>query len=488
MKSKSWQAYGSVCASVVVMGLLIACSGCGDDGNGDGNEKFGRVEGVVYLPFEIAAALQPAVGVTVNLAGGDYDEDALTDANGRFGFNDAPVRAMTLTVNPAACLADTQLAVTVLENDTVDVEVTLTGDVTGDCISLPFAGASRMEIDPGTNRAVLLYDTSVRPKPALMVVNLTTGAIASVEFDDLTAVYDLAFVFSDIVVFNCFKPGSGYYLRFWNISTMALHRDDIFYTNETVQVGGHIVVTPNGADVFVTHQTRSGFNFDGQVFCLNVAAGDYTDADNNNIDGKFAFDSSLVGSSVNWPYGIAIDENTSELLISNYRDTAIVAIDLAYWGTFNRSANLSAPIPGVRKILMTTGVAGYTPIIWGFDGDLGVAASPSFGSVAYETGSTEPSGDLFEAGLSFSSDRHHLTIHSVRGMWYTLVNNPDRPQSVREAVEERSLTTLMRSARFETRFSETPALDPRAFAVNTQSNKLYVAYANKAILEVFTLP
>lgn len=488
MKSKSWVSYGSICATVLVAGILIACSGCGDDGNGNGTEKFGRVEGVVYLPFETAAALQPAVGVTVNLAGGDYDEDEVTDANGRFGFDDAPVRAMILTITPAACLADTQIAVTVLESDTVGVEVTLTGDIAGDCITLPFAGASRMEIDPGTNRAVLLYDTSVRPKPALMVVNLTTGSISSVEFEDITAVYDLAFVFSDIVVFNCFKPGSGYYLRFWNITTMQEHRSDIFYTNETVQVGGHIVVTPNGADVFVTHQTRSGFNFDGQVFCLNVAEGGYTDADNLPLDGKFAFDSSLVGSSVNWPYGIAFDENTSELLVANYSDTVLVAIDLAFWGTFDRTANLVAPLPGVRKIPMSTGVAGYRPVLWGFNGGRGVAGSPSFGMLGYESDGTAPSASLFESGLSLSSGQHHIAVNPIRESWYTLVLNPDRPQSVREAVEERSLADLALGTRFETRFSETPALDPRAFAVNAQTNKLYVAYANKAILEVFTLP
>lgn len=487
MKSKSWLSYGSVCAPALIAGILIACSGCGDDENGNGTEKFGRVEGVVYLPFEIAAALQPAVGVTVNLAGGDYDEDKVTDANGRFGFNDVPVRAMTLSITPAACLADTQLAMTVIDQDTVDLEVTLTGDVAGNCISLPFAGASRMEIDPSTNRAVLLYDTSVRPKPALMVVNLTTGAISSTEFDDITAVYDLAFVFSDIVVFNCFKPGSGYYLRFWNITTMQEHRADIFYTNETVQVGGHIVVTPNGTDVFVTHQTRSGFDFDGQVFCLNVVGGGYTDADDQPLDGEFAFDSSLVGSSVNWPYGIAFDENSSELLVANYRDTVLVAIDLAFWGSFDRTANLVAPIPGVRKIPMSTGVSGYTPLIWGFNGGSGVAASPSFGMLAYESEGTAPSASLFVQGLSMSSGQHHLTVNPLRDSWYTLVSNPDRPQSVREAVEERSLADLTLGSRFETRFSETPALDPRAFAVNAQTNKLYVAYANKAILEVFTL-
>lgn len=487
MKLKTLQRIGSAMATLSVVTILTACSGCGDDENGNGGDKFGRVEGVVYLPFDLAAALQPAAGVSVNLAGGDYDEDRTTDANGLYAFNDVPIGAKTLTFMPSACLADTQAAVTVLEADTVSIEMTLTGDVSGDCISLPFAGASRMEIDPATNRAVLLYDATVRPKPALVVVDLTTGAITTTEFDDLTNVYDLAFVSGSVIAFNCFKTGQGYYLRLWNISTMTAHRADIFYTNQTVQIGGHIAVTPNGLDVFVTHQTFSSGVFDGQVFCLNVLSGGYTDADNSSIDGNFAFDSSLVGESVNWPYGIALDENNSELLVSNFRDTVLVAISLSAWGTFDRSANLTAPMPGVRKIPMSTGVAGYRPLLWGFEGDRGVAGSPSFGVLGYETDGTMSTGSLFEPGISLTSDKHHLTIHTARGTWYTLVTDSNRPQSVRKAVEERSLTTLAKNARFESRFQETPALDPRAFAVNTQTNKLYVAYSNKAIMEVFLL-
>lgn len=488
MRSTKWHRIRSATVSLLVTVILAAFSGCGDDDNGNGGgNKFGRVDGVVYLPFEIAAALQPAAGVVVNLAGGDYDEDTTTDSEGRYGFNDVPIGAKTLSYTPSACLSDTAAAVVVIENDTVSLSMTLTGDVSGNCLSLPFAGASRMEIDESSNLAVLLYDAAVRPKPALAVVDLATGTVASVQFDDLTNLYDLAFVSGSVVVFNCFKTGSGYYLRFWNIGTMTEHRSDIFYTNQTVQIGGHIAVTPDGGDVFVTHQTRNQTVFDGQVFCLNVETGSYTDADNSSLDGKFAFDSSLVGESVNWPYGLAIDQNNLELLVSNYNDTVVVAISLASWGTFDRSANLTAPIPGVRKIAMSTGVAGYRPVIWGFDGDRGVAANPSFGMLGYESEGTSSSVSLFQTGISLTSDRHHLTIHSARGMWYTLVNETARPQSVREAVEERSLTTLAKNARFETRFLETPALDPRAFAVNTQTNKLYVAYNNKAILEVFSL-
>ncbi len=485
MTSKKWHA--TLPASVVLIAMLFvtALSGCGDD---DPNvvDKLGRVDGIVYLPFEIAAALQPAAGVVVNLAGGDYSMNRTTDAEGRYGFNDVPIGAKTLTFSPAACLADTHAAVTVLEADTVSINMTLTGDVSGDCLSLPFAGAARMEINQTTNVAVLLYDTAVRPKPALLTVDLTTGAVSSHEFDDLTNVYDLKFLSGSVVVFNCLKGGS-YYLRFWNVSTMAEYRGDIFYTNQLVRVGGKLAVTPNALDVFVTHQTRNQTVLDGQVYCLNVLTGTYTDADNATLDGNFAFDSSLVGASVDWPYGIALDESNFELLVANYNDTVIVAISLSHWGTFDRSANLVAPIPGVRKIAMSTGVSGYRPYIWGFSGDRGVAAHPSFGMLAYESEGTASTAALFEAGISLTSDKNHLVVFPDRETWYTLVTDPNRPQSVREAIEERSLTTLAKIERFESRFLETPALDPRAFAVNTQTHKLYVAYNNKAIVEVFTL-
>lgn len=488
MDSKTWQGIVQTSALLIASLMIVAISGCGDDDNGgNGGNKFGRVEGVVYLPFEIAAALQPAAGVVVNLAGGDYSQNRTTDAEGKFGFNDVPIGAKTLSYSPAACLADTHAAVTVFEADTVSVSMTLAGDVSGDCISIPFFGAARIEINTATNVAVLLYDTAKRPKPALVVVDLTTGAVSSIEFDDLTSVYDLAFVSGSVVVFNCLKSGS-YYLRLWNVSSMEPHRSDIFYTNQQVRVGGRLTVAPNGVDVFVTHQTRTpALVEDGQIYCLNLLTGTYTDADNASLDGNFAFDSSLVGASVNWPYGVALDENTSELLVANYNDTVIVAISLSHWGTFDRSANLVAPIAGVRKISMSTGVAGFRPYIWGFSGSRGVAAHPTAGMLAYESEGTAPSATLFETGIGLTSDKNHLVVFPDRGTWYTLVTDPARPQSVREAIEERSLTTLAKSDRFESRFLETPALDPRAFAVNTQTNRLYVAYNNKAIIEVFTL-
>lgn len=480
MKRSVWM----IAMPIVAMALTLAA--CGDDDNGSDN--FGRVDGTVYLPSSLAASLQPAEGVAVRLSGGDFLETQTTGADGRFGFDDVPARSMTLALTPGTCLADTQIAVTVIKNDTVTQDVTLQVDAGGDCIPLPYAGAARMEIDEASNRGVLLYDTAVRPKPALVVIDLATGAVSAAEFADLANVYDLAFVTGDVVVFNCFKTGDGYYLRFWNISTMTAHRGDIYYTSDPVQVGGHLAVAPGGGDVFVSHQTRPGlFDFDGQVYCLNVESGGYTDADNQTLDGRFAFDSSLVGASVNWPYGLAIDPATSELLVANYNDTVIVAIDLDFWGTFDRTANLTAPIPGVRKIAMSTGAAGYRPLLWAFGGDRGVAASPSFGMLGYQSGASGSAGSLLEPSLTLSSGNHHLTIDVVRGTWYTLVSDPARPQSSRESVEERSLQTLAKVRHFGTRFIETPALDPRAFAVNPQSGRLYVGYTNKAILEIFSL-
>lgn len=488
MKPKNWQLYSSLCSILAVTALVMSLSGCGDDGNGP--EKLGRVDGTVYLPFELAAALQPAAGVVVNLAGGDYTQNRTTAADGRFGFDDVPVRSMTLTYSPAACLADTQVAVSVLENDTVRVDVTLTGDVSGDCLSLPFAGAARMEIEAESNTAVLLYDTSVRPKPAVVVVDLSTGGVRSAEFDDIANVFDMAFVSSNLIVFNCFKTGSGYYMRFFDISTMSMSGADVLYTINQGSLAGRLAVTPTGSDVFVTHRVQSGFTFDGQIFCVSVVQRNLQDADDDIPNLNFAFDHSLVQGSINWPYDVAIDPARNELLVGNYRDTLVIAIDYTLWGTFDRAANLIAPIMGVRKIVMATGTPGFAPWFWNFAGGRGVAAWPGSGEaplLAYESGGATFSQKLVDPGVTLSSGNHHLTIHSARGTWYTLVTDPNRPQSVREAIEERSLTALSKSARFETRFSETPALDPRAFAVNTQTNRVYVAYTNKAILEVFEL-
>lgn len=484
--------HAHVITSLVIV-AVFALGGCGDD-NGDGKTEFGRVEGTVYLPFDLAAALQPAAGVTVLLSGGDFTDEITTGADGAFAFDDVPARAMTLRLSPSSCLSDTQISVTVPANDTLRKDVTLAPDLSEGCMPIPFAGAARMEIEPSSNQAVLLYNTQVHANPAIVVVDLATGIVKTEEFTDITDAFDLALVSSDVIVFNCLKTGDGYYLRFWNIATMTSYRGDVqyaLYRGAPPVIDdqfGHLVVTPNGTDVFVTHRQRQGTNYNGQIYCINIAQGVLFDADNDVPNGNFAFDSNLVGSSVNWPYGAAIDPATNELLVSNFRDSVIVAINIAQWGSFDRDSNLTAPIPGaVRKIAASSGVAGFRPWFWDFSGGTGVAAHPSFGIAGYQSGGTASTVSLPTPGMSLPFSTHHLTIHPPRETWYTIIDDASRPQSVRFSVEERSLSTLNRLRRFETRFAEIPELMPLAFAVNRATNILYVAYSNRAIIEVFPL-
>jgi hypothetical protein len=74
-----------------------------------------------------------------------------------------------------------------------------------------------------------------------------------------------------------------------------------------------------------------------------------------------------------------------------------------------------------------------------------------------------------------------------RQTWFMVLDDPSRPEETRNAVEERELSSLQRHNRYETRFLEDPPLVPRGFAVNTQTQRLYVAYRNSPILEVFEL-
>jgi hypothetical protein len=480
--------------ALVISAMISGCLGSCGGGGGNGKTKTGHVEGTVYLPFTLTASLQPASDVQVRLSGGDYLETVTTGTDGRFGFDDVPARTLTLLITPASCLADSQLSVSVVADDTLNLEVTLEGDVSGGCLAIPFAGAERMEIDQATNQAVLLYDTTIHSNPALMVVDLATGAAQVSEFTDIDDVFDLAFISSSVVVFNCFKAGQGFYLRFWDIQTMTSYRADVQYAPyrgappAIDDLFGKLAVTPSGSDVFVSHRMRQGATFDGKIYCINVAQGVYTDADQNALDGEFAFDPDLVAGSINWPYGLAIDGATGELLVGNYLDTLVIAINLTDWGTFDRDANLVAPIPGVRKIPMSSGVAGFKPWFWGFAGGRGVAANPSYGYSTYVSGGSGAATTGFEPNVQLTSPTQHLAIDPVRGSWFTLVFDASRPQAVQRSVEERSLTTLAKLRRYETQFTVLPELRPRAFAVNSQTSNLYVTYDNRAIIEVFPLP
>ncbi len=477
----------ALAVAVMISGCLGSCGG-----GGNGKTKTGRVEGTAYLPFSLTASLQPAADVRVRLSGGDYLETVTTGTDGRFAFDDVPARTLTALLTPTSCLADTQFSISVIANDTLSLEIALKGDASGGCLAIPFAGAARMEIDPASNRGALLYDTAVHSTPALMVIDLASGATQVSEFSDLTDVFDLAFISSNVVVFNCFKVGQGFYLRFWNVQTMTSHRADVMYAPfralPAADLFGKLAVSPSGGDVFVSHRMRQGATFDGKIYCINVAQGVYTDADNSVLNGEFAFDPDLVASSINWPYGLAIDQAKDELLVGNYLDTLVIAIDLARWGTFDRDDNLVAPTPGVRKISMSNGVAGFKPWFWGFAGAAGVAANPSYGFSTYVSGGAGAATTGFESSIQLTSPTQHLVVDPDRGSWFTLVDDPARSQAVRRSVEERSLTTLAKLQQYETQFTVLPELKPRAFAVNSQTNKLYVTYDNRAIIEVFSLP
>jgi 6-phosphogluconolactonase (cycloisomerase 2 family) len=57
------------------------------------------------------------------------------------------------------------------------------------------------------------------------------------------------------------------------------------------------------------------------------------------------------------------------------------------------------------------------------------------------------------------------------------------------AVEERSWSTLHRLYRFESHHFVLPDRGiPRAFAVDATNKRLYVAYQNRPMMEVFCLP
>ncbi|MBI3873168.1 MAG: carboxypeptidase regulatory-like domain-containing protein [candidate division Zixibacteria bacterium] len=486
---------GAVMLAAFVAALTTTCGG----GGGVEPPKTGSVVGIVNLPFDLTAALIPADTARVHLFGGDYSQTKKTDANGRFVFDQIPVRTMTLVATYGSCLADTQKAISVPENDTLRLNVNLTASQPTECLILPYAGAARMEIASGSNRGILLYDTlahvTTPPKPAIVVVDLMTGEGTSHQFADLQNVYDMALAGADVAVFN-FKSADGYGLRFWNVTTMSKSREDIIYEPDRSTQPGQLTLDDTHTTVFVT----AGRFSDpwGSVYAAPVSGGDLNDADDDLSNDKFAFDNGLVAGSLGWAYGIAFDPAAGEILVGNRltdvgQPPSITAIDWSKWGSFHRGS--PSGTPGVRVVPMDAGVTGFAVEFWDFAGGKGVAAKSLSGVAAmllYPSAGTTYSEQLVESGVELRSNDHALTIIPTRQSWFSIFDDPSRPDGVRKSVEERSLSTLARLRRFETRHApfnlEDPIPDARAFAFDNSTGGLYVAYRNLPLLEVFALP
>jgi hypothetical protein len=326
----------------------------------------------------------------------------------------------------------------------------------------------------------------------LAVIDLNTGAVQTLEMTDLADAFDLALVNPNLVALNARKPGVGHVMRFVYPATLTEARDDIVYTTDQGVYPGRLVVTPSRQDVFVSHRMRIGqTGFDGQIYCVNISRGIRIDADSDTSNGNFAFDHSLVSESINWPFDLAIDPVAGELLAGNYRDTLVIAIALSRWGNLDRDSHYVAPIPGVRKIDMSSGTTPYAVLFWDFADGVGIAGYPGSGQapiVSYQSGGSKYKSRRIESGMEMISSANHLAMVPARGSWFTLFRDPERTGAAFEALEERSLATLERVHRFETRFQDLPIAVPRAFAVNHQTNRAYVAYQNRPFLEVFELP
>lgn len=483
-------------ASLLTAILVLLCSGCGSDDGGTQPTRFGAIEGVVRLPFKLAASGEPIAGVSVFLTSGDFDTVTTTDETGAFFLDQIPARTAQLSAEFGTCLAADGVSAVVRANDTVYAELTLETQSDLDTIPVGWAGAISMELVPGAQRALLLYDAASRSgPPGLVTVDLATGEYTSAEFADLIDVFDLEIINSGLFVIN-FKSAAGYGLRFGDPVSLSATGEDVPYPSA---VGGQSDydgrLTPGANDeyVFVTHVIREGIKTLGKVYAISVLQRQMIDADDNPFDGEFAFDAGLVENSIFWAYNVAFDDATGEILVGNRTSPFITAIDWDMWGQFDREAGLAVPTAGVRVIDMTppdNAAPGFGVELWGFAGGHGIAAKSLSGKAPmlhYQSGSESWSDFHMETVIRPAISNHVVKIIPQRQTWFTSFADLDREFSgVITAIEERPLGTLQRLYRYESRFIEDPA--PRAFAVDAVAHLLYVIYDNRPILEVFCLP
>jgi DNA-binding beta-propeller fold protein YncE len=450
---------------------------------------------MVLLPFQNATSGAPVAGAQVQIAGGDFDSTTSTDSNGVYFMDDVPARTVTISASVTACLSGSRSNVVVRKADTVIADVTLESHADADSIPLPRAGAARMEIAPAGGRAVLLYDgtSTGQSHPSVAAVDLNSGAVTTLEFPDLTEAYDIRFIDDGEFAFN-FHDSRGYGLRFVSFPIMA-STGDFRYCDTAGGLPGRLTLGPSGEVIFVTHQifqaSAQGVIKAGKVYAVSIPGRRFVDADNDTTDGETAFDTSLALGSLAYPYYIAYDPLRGEILVGNHDGGFLTAIAWSEWGRFVRQSKPATQ--GVRKIPMNAEQPSFQVWFFGFAGGIGIAGGPQTppATVRYESG--EVSGNLTysDVSVNMSSDNHFLTVVPSRQSWFTLCQDVTESDIFKRqtAVEERSWNTLHRLYRFESRHFVMPDRgQPRAFAVDAANKKLYVAYRNRPILEVFCLP
>ena len=479
---------------VFLLGVsFLVFTGCNSDG-GSKPTGYGAVTGYVWLSESMAASGSPVAGAQVHISGGGFDTTAVTDTNGIYLVEEVPTRTVTIWASSGACFTSPESQVTIKKADTVVINLLLPSRVDTDTIPLPGSGAARMEIVPGGGRAVLLYDsTGSAPRhPSIVTVDLATGVSQKTEFTDIAEAFDLRLAGTNTAVFN-FRSGAGFGVRFVNLASMTAAAGDAIYSTDPNGFGGHLVLDNSFEHVFVAHAIQQGFNYIGKVFAISVADRKVLDADNDSTDGNAAFDTLLVRHSLGWAYSIAFDDSRHEILVGNRDLLYVTAIDWTKWGTFDRTAHLAAPIPGVREVTLGTPISQFQAWYLGFEGGVGIAARPqTTDMIGFESGADQGAVSLTVANEFLKSDNLFLTVVPSRRSWFTLFEEDEIVGSVAmtlTAVEERSWSTLERINRFESHHFLRPSPGvPRAFAVDATNRKLYVAYRNQPFLEVFCLP
>ena len=475
--------------TVTLVSALLA--GCGDNGTTKPVDP-GTLRGVVQLPYKLASDAEPIEGASVRVTIGDFDSTATTNANGVFIFPVVPAGTGTVTATLGNCLSATDNAVGVVSNITTDITLTLDSEADFDTISVGFTSPIRIELSPDGLHAVLLYDSQGGTRtPRLATVDLMTGTVQTQTISDAVEVYDLKFVNSQAIVVNLLTS-SVYCIRFFNpLNLLMVGNDVIYHGAGSDNYGGRLAVNPTGELVFISHTVQDGPNFNGQVYAVSVAQRAMLEADNKPLNGLFALDNTLVGGALGWAYNLVFDPAANELLVGNRISNFITAIDWSKWGTFDRDAGLSMPTEGIRHVIMEPPSPynqGFGIENFDFAGGVGVASRLRSGPtpiMRYESGGTAEDLYYLEEQSYPSATNHIFRVIPSRDSWFSVFSDDTRGDK-RRAIEERSLETLQRTYRFESRYVLNPS--ELAFAVDPAAGLLYVTYKDRTFIEVFCLP
>jgi hypothetical protein len=343
-------------------------------------------------------------------------------------------------------------------------------------INTEFENARVIDVDSHRHWALLLHTSESTSGTAIELVNLTNRSVIRHRILDYYEVYDVKFVSDNEACFAGRPFGSlGYAVRFFSLPDLVLETQII--TAGLSGEPGSLAVDSTGSYVYYSH---AGGGDDDGIYRIRVSDKTLVDADNDGV-APYAFDNDLVSGLFSHPSRVCVDNISGKLVIANAAAVYVTLLDLNQWGTLDRSANLTFPIPGTSHLQTTFS---ESPVNMAYGAGVYVLAGENQSlSFLARFGVNSNGLDLYQSvpGVQWRSTGSSLFVHPRDDVVSLFVLEEDTSGI---AVAQYRLNNLSEVANSPFRTRTIPDTSVISFGVDIVSDQLIVADKDRSRLEL----